>query len=237
MQANIHTFVLLAIYKQKYRIILKPKIIVMSLVKSFEWRYATKKYDTARKVDPAVLADLIETVRLAPSSFGLQPYKFLFIEDHAKLEEISRAAHGQPQITTGAHVMVLAVETNIDEKTVASYIDKAAIARQTERKNLEAREQFVNTVLSKLDYNQRIVWAEKQAFLAVGVFVSAAAEAGIDASPMEGFDNAKIDEILGLKAKNLTAALLFVIGHRSDEDEFATIPKVRKQKEEIFQTI
>ncbi|ACU59559.1 nitroreductase [Chitinophaga pinensis DSM 2588] len=152
----------------------------MSLVKSFEWRYATKKYDTARKVDPAVLADLTETVRLAPSSFGLQPYKFLLIEDKAKLEEISRAAHGQPQITTGAHVMVLAVETDIDEKTVASYIDKAAIARQTERKNLEAREQFVNTVLSKLDYNQRIVWAEKQAFLAVGVFVSAAAEAGID---------------------------------------------------------
>lgn len=209
----------------------------MSLVKSFEWRYATKKYDTARKVDPAVLADLTEIVRLAPSSFGLQPYKFLFIEDKAKLEEVSRAAHGQPQITTGAHVMVLAVETDIDEKTVASYIDKAAIARQTERKNLEAREQFVNTVLGKLDYNQRIVWAEKQAFLAVGVFVSAAAEAGIDASPMEGFDNSKIDEILGLKAKNLTSALLFVIGYRSDEDEFAAIPKVRKRKEEIFQTI
>ncbi len=209
----------------------------MSLVTSFEWRYATKKYDTSKKIDPAVLEDLMETVRLAPSSFGLQPYKFLIIEDKAKLEEISRAAHGQPQITTGAHVMVLAVDTNIDEKTVANYIDKAAIARQTERKNLEQRELFVNTVLSKLDYNQRIVWAEKQAFLAIGVFVSAAAEAGIDASPMEGFDNAAVDAILGLKEKNLTSALLFVIGYRSEEDEFATIPKVRKPKNEIFQTI
>ncbi|UOE47389.1 nitroreductase family protein [Mucilaginibacter sp. SMC90] len=209
----------------------------MSLVTSFEWRYATKKYNTSKKIDPAVFKDLTETVRLAPSSFGLQPYKFLLIEDKSKLEEISRAAHGQPQITTGAHVMVLAVETNIDEKTVASYIDKAATARQTERKNLEPREQFVNTVLSKLDYNQRIIWAEKQAFLAVGVFVSAAAEAGIDASPMEGFDNATVDAILGLKEKNLTSALLFVIGYRSEEDEFAAIPKVRKPKEEIFQTI
>ena len=209
----------------------------MSLVKSFEWRYATKKYNTAKKIDPAVLEELTETVRLAPSSFGLQPYKFLLIEDKAKLEEISRAAHGQPQITTGAHVMVLAVETDIDEKTVSNYIDKAAVARQTERKNLEPREQFVNTVLSKLDYNQRIVWAEKQAFLAVGVFVSAAAEAGIDASPMEGFDNNAVDAILGLKEKNLTSALLFVIGYRSDEDEFATIPKVRKSKTEIFQII
>jgi nitroreductase/dihydropteridine reductase len=209
----------------------------MSLVKAFEWRYATKKYDTTKKVDDAVFADLAETVRLAPSSFGLQPYKFLLVEDEAKLEEISRSAHGQPQITTGAHVMVLAVETNIDEKTVASYIDKAAIARQTERKNLEAREQFVNMMINELDYAQRIDWAEKQAFLAIGVFVAAAAAAGVDASPMEGFDNAAINDILGLKERNLTSALLFVIGYRSEEDEFATIPKVRKPKEEIFQTI
>jgi nitroreductase/dihydropteridine reductase len=209
----------------------------MSLVKAFEWRYATKKYDTSKRVDNKLLTELKETVRLAPSSFGLQPYKFLLIEDEARLKEISKAAHGQPQITTGAHVMVLAVETNIDEKTVATYIDKAAVARQTERRNLEAREQFVNMMINKLDYNQRIIWAEKQAFLAVGVFISAAAEAGIDASPMEGFDNAKIDEILGLKEKNLTSALLFVIGYRSTEDEFSVIPKVRKTSEEIFLTI
>lgn len=209
----------------------------MSLVKAFEWRYATKQYDTSKKIDSKLLADLKETVRLAPSSFGLQPYRFLFIEDKAKLEEISRAAHGQPQITTGAHVMVLAVETNIDGKTVADYIDKAAIARQTARGNLEAREQFVNMMINKLDHNQRIIWAEKQAFLAVGVFVSAAAEAGVDASPMEGFDNAKIDEILGLKEKNLTSVLLFVIGYRSAQDEYAAIPKVRKASEEIFITI
>ena len=209
----------------------------MSLVKAFEWRYATKKYDINKSVDAGLLADLTETVRLAPSSFGLQPYKFLFVEDKAKLEEISRAAHGQPQITTGAHVMVLAVETNIDETTVASYIDKAAIARQTERKNLEQREGFVNMMINKLDHAGRIDWAEKQAFLAVGVFVAAAAAAGVDASPMEGFDNTAIDEILGLKERNLTSALLFVIGYRAEDDEFATIPKVRKPKEEIFITI
>lgn len=209
----------------------------MSLVKALEWRYATKKYDTSKKVEDAVFAQLTEAVRLAPSSFGLQPYKFLLVEDKAKLEEISAAAHGQPQITTGAHVMVLAVETNINERTVASYIDKAAIARKTNRITLEPREQFVNMMIGKLDYAQRIDWAEKQAFLAVGIFVAAAAAAGVDASPMEGFDNAAIDEILGLKEKDLTSALLFVIGYRSDEDEFATIPKVRKAKEEIFQTI
>jgi len=209
----------------------------MSLVQSFKWRYATKKYDTSKKIDSGVLADLTETVRLAPSSFGLQPYKFLFIKDKAKLEEISRAANGQPQITTGAHVFVVAVETNVDEKTVADYIDKAATARQTERKNLEPREQFVNGMLGKMDYDQRIVWAENQASIAVGVFVAAAAEAGIDASPIGGFDKSAVNEILSLKEKNLTSALLFVIGHRSPEDDYARIPKIRKPKEELFQTI
>jgi nitroreductase/dihydropteridine reductase len=209
----------------------------MSLVKAFEWRYAAKKYDTSKKVSNETLENVAETVRLAPSSFGLQPYQFLIVRDLAKLDQISKAAHNQPQITTGSHVMVLAVETNIDEKTVASYIDKAAVARQTERKNLEPREQFVNMMIGKLSYQERIVWAEKQAFLAVGVFVSAAAEAGVDASPMEGFDNAQVDEILGLKEKNLTSALLFVIGYRAEDDEFAVIPKVRKRKEEIFVTI
>jgi len=209
----------------------------MSLVTAFKWRYATKKYDKSKEIDSAVLAGLTETVCLAPSSFGLQPYKFLLVKDEAKLEEISKAANRQLQITTGAHVMVLAVETNIDEKTVASYMDKVAIARQTERKQLEPREQFVNTMIGKLDYNQRIVWAEKQAFLAVGVFISAAAEAGVDASPMEGFDKSKTDEILRLKEKNLASTLLFVIGYRSEDDEYARIPKVRKKMEEIFVTI
>jgi len=209
----------------------------MSLVAAFNWRYAIKKYDTSKKVDPAVLADLIETVRLAPSSFGLQPYQFIFVNDEVKLKELSAAAQEQPQITTGAHVMVLAIETNINEQTVARYFDKAAVVRRTERKDLEQREQFINGMISRLDYGQRIIWAANQAYLAIGVFISAAAEARIDASPMEGFDKVKIDEILGLKEKNLTSALLFVIGYRSPEDKYTAISKVRKEKEDIFTTV
>jgi len=209
----------------------------MSLVKAFNWRYATKKYDVSKKIESGVFADLTETVRLAPSSFGLQPYRFLLVEDQAKLQEISRAANGQLQIATGAHVMVLAVETNIDEKTVASYMDKAAVARQQERKKLEPREQYVNMMIGKLNYDQRVAWAEKQAFIAVGVFISAAAEAGVDASPMEGFDKSRVDEILGLDEKHLASTLLFVIGYRSEDDEYASIPKIRKKVEEIFITM
>ena len=209
----------------------------MSLVKSLEWRYATKKYDTSRQLSDEQYEDLLSSVQLAPSSYGLQPYRFITVTDPAKLEQISKAAFGQPQISTASKVLVVAVETNISNETVKNYIDKAAIARNTERKNLEAREEFVNARLALLSSDQKIEWAEKQAFLAIGILVSAAAEAGIDASPMEGFDPKQIDEILGLREQNLKSTLLFALGFRSSEDEFATIPKIRKTKEELFITV
>jgi nitroreductase / dihydropteridine reductase len=209
----------------------------MSLIKAFEWRYAAKKYDMSRKLTTAQVADLLGSVQLAPSSYGLQPYKFIHVQDLATLEKISRAAFGQPQITTASHVLVIAVETNIGEGAVKKYIDAAARIRKTERKNLEAREQFVNSRLALLSDTQKIEWAEKQAFLAVGVLISAAAEAGIDASPMEGFDRAQLDEILRLKENNLQSALLFALGYRSPEDEFASFAKVRKSHEELFPII
>ncbi len=209
----------------------------MSLVNAFEWRYATKKYDTSRQLIDDQVDDLLRAVQLAPSSYGLQPYQFISVADQDKLEQISRAAFGQPQITTASRILVVAVETNISEATVKDYIDKAAIVRRTDRRQLEAREQFVNAKLGGLSPAQKIEWAEKQAFLAVGILVSAAAEAGIDASPMEGFDRNQVDQILGLRAKNLQSALIFALGYRSADDEFARIPKVRKTKEELFPTV
>lgn len=209
----------------------------MSLVPALEWRYATKKYDPSKQVSAEQFSDLLRTVQLAPSSYGLQPYQFITITDPAKLEQISRAAFGQPQITTASRVLVVAVQTNISEATVKAYIDKAAHVRETDRKNLEPREQFVNAKLSELSAAQKITWAEKQAYLAVGILISAAAEAGIDASPMEGFDRSQVDQILGLSEKNLQSTLLFAVGYRSSDDEFARIPKVRKTTEELFPTV
>lgn len=209
----------------------------MSLVKSMGWRYATKKYDKSKHLTHEQFEELLSSVQLAPSSYGLQPYRFIIVKDAAKLEQISSAAFGQPQITSASKVLIVAVETNINSETVRKYIDKAAIERNIERKNLKAREDFVNSRLALLSSIQKIEWAEKQAFLAVGVLISAAAESAIDASPMEGFDPKKVDEILGLEQINLKSTLLFALGFRSADDEFATFPKIRKTKEELFLTI
>jgi nitroreductase/dihydropteridine reductase len=229
---SLFTFILQAKLQR-----IKTQSKFMSLVKSLEWRYATKKYDTSQQLGEDQFQDLLSSVQLAPSSYGLQPYRFITVKEPARLEQISRAAFGQPQITTASKVLVVAVETNISDETVKTYIDKAAIARNTDRKNLEAREQFVNSRLALLSPDQKIEWAEKQAFLAIGILVSAAAEAGVDASPMEGFDPNQVDEILGLKEQHLKSTLLFALGYRSSEDEFATIPKVRKTKAELFATV
>ena len=102
----------------------------MSLVPALEWRYATKKYDPSKQLRDEQYADLLRTVQLAPSSYGLQPYQFITVTDPAKLEQISRAAFGQPQITTASKILVVAVETKISESTVKAYIDKAASVRQ-----------------------------------------------------------------------------------------------------------
>lgn len=209
----------------------------MSLSKAMEWRYATKKYDTTRQLSDEQFNDLLKTVQLAPSSYGLQPYRFIRVKDAALLQQISGAAFGQPQITTASRLLVIAVETDISNDTVKRYIDKAAAVRNTERSNLEAREQFVNARLALLSPEQKIIWAEKQAFLAAGILVSAAAEAGIDASPMEGFDPVQIDALLNLGKQHLKSVLLFALGYRSAADEFAAIPKVRKTKEELFTTV
>lgn len=209
----------------------------MSLSKAMEWRYATKKYDTSRHLSDEQFNDLLKAVQLAPSSYGLQPYRFITVKDAALLEQISRAAFGQPQITTASRLLVIAVETDISADTVKRYIDKAAAIRNTERKNLEAREQFVNARLALLSPDQKTAWAEKQAFLAAGILVSAAADAGIDASPMEGFDPVQIDAVLDLGKQHLKSVLLFALGYRSADDEFAAIPKVRKTKEELFATV
>jgi nitroreductase/dihydropteridine reductase len=208
----------------------------MSLLKSFQWRYATKKYDATKKLTSDQLTDLLETVRLSPSSYGLQPYKFFVVNDLAAREQISQAAMGQPQILGGSHLVVFATETNLNEQSVANYIDAAAVARKAPREALAPREAQINAAINKLSPEQRIEWGKRQTYLALGVLISAAAESGIDASPMEGFDPAQVNAIMGLTEQNLTATVLTVLGFRAADDEFATFAKVRKDEAAIIAT-
>lgn len=208
--------------------------LIMSLIEKLNWRYATKKFDHTKKLSTEQLSDLLAAVRLAPASAGLQSYKVIVVEDPKIREQLRAAAHGQAQITDASQLIVLASETNLDETYVKNFIDFVAEKRQIGRENLAGYEQMLVGNVNRLSEDQRLVWSNKQTYIALGVLLTAAAEMGIDACPMEGFNPAQFDEILGLKEKGLTTAVIAAVGFRAEDDSYSKLVKVRKPEEELF---
>jgi len=206
----------------------------MALLDKLNWRYATKKFDTAKKVSDDQLNTLLDAVQLSPSSAGLQAYRVIVVSDPKIKEQLREAAYGQQQLTTSSHVFVFAAETGLDSAYVKNYIDRIAEVRGVDRSTLELFESNINNNISSQTAEDKITWNKKQCYIALGVLVSAAAELGIDACAMEGFNTAKFDEILGLKELGLTSAVIAPIGFRAQDDHLSKAAKVRKPKEELF---
>jgi nitroreductase/dihydropteridine reductase len=206
----------------------------MAIIENLHWRYATKKFDSSKKLSSEQLESILTAVQLSPSSYGLQPYRVIVIEDAAIREQLRAASYGQPQLTDASHVVVIAAETNLDEAFVKTYIDRIAETRSISRDYLTGFEQAILGSVNGKSEADKTVWNQKQAYIALGVLLNAVAEHHIDACPMEGFDAAKFDEILGLKAKGLTATVIAPIGFRDESDDLAYMAKVRRPKSELF---
>lgn len=209
----------------------------MSTVQAMEWRYATKKFDLSKRLNDEQVQQLLEVVRLAPSSFGLQPYTVLLVKDAEVRQRLSEAAMGQPQITAASHLLVFAADGQVGTQAVSNFIDRAAATRKMPREQLTARETQILGAVNKLGPEDRLAWAQKQAYLALGVLLTAAAQARIDACPMEGFDGARVDDILGLSKQGLKATVFVTLGMRAGDDPFAGLAKVRKPAQEMFISI
>ncbi|RWY52280.1 NAD(P)H-dependent oxidoreductase [Mucilaginibacter gilvus] len=206
----------------------------MSIVDKLKWRYATKKFDTNKKLSPPQLDQLLEAIQLSPSSIGLQHYKVLVIENPEVRAKLREAAYGQPQITDASQLIIFAAEANMDEAYGKNFISLVADIRGVERESLAGLEGMVLGTINSRTPEQLLLWAQKQAYIALGVLVASAADLGIDATPMEGFDPAKFDEILGLKEKGLTATVIAAVGFRADDDQYSKLVKVRRPKTELF---
>ena len=206
----------------------------MSLIEKLNWRYATKKFDPTKKLSKEQLTHLLKAVQLSPSSAGLQAYKVIVVEDAAIREQLRAAANNQSQLTDASQVVIFASETNLDEAYAKNFIDLVAKTRNIERENLAGFEQMIVGNINRLDDTQKLDWSHKQTYIALGVLLTAAAELGIDTCPMEGFNAAKFDEILGLKEKGLTTSVIAAIGFRAEDDMFSKLIKVRKPEEELF---
>lgn len=209
----------------------------MELLKSLDWRYATKKFDATKKVSTSDLEKIKESVRLSASSYGLQAYKVLVIEDADIRQKLRAVAWDQPQITDGSQLFVFCSYTSVSEAVLDDYMTLVANAKGIDVSLLDGFKGMIGGSLAYKSEEDVKVWTAKQTYIALANLLAAAAELKIDACPMEGFDAAQFDNILGLTAKGLTASVIGAIGYRSSEDETQLSPKVRKSSELLFETI
>lgn len=207
------------------------------IIEDLNWRYATKKYDSSKKVSSTDLDILKNVLALVPTSNGLQPFKFLIIENPELREKLKEKSYNQSQITDASHLIVMCSYKSIDAEFVESYLKLNANHRNLPLENLAGfRSHLHRTVVSKneeeiLDANS------KQVYIALGHLLHAAAQLRIDASPMEGFESKAYDEILGLSEKNLHATVVCALGYRSEEDAYQFQKKVRKSQDDLFEVI
>lgn len=201
------------------------------------WRYATKKFDASKKVSSEDLHTLKEAVRLSASSYGLQPYKIIIVENPEVRAKIQPAAWGQSQIIDASHLFIFANETNFGDEGIDAFLNSISDTRETPLEALTGYGDFMKSKISTLEPAVKNVWTSKQTYLALGNLLNAAAELKIDVTPMEGFDPQQINEILGLDKLNLNTSLIATIGYRHEEDSTQHQKKVRKSQENLFITI
>ncbi len=207
-----------------------------TVIEGLKWRYATKKFDPTKKLSQEQLDMLLEAMRLAPSSYGLQPWKFIVVTNPEKREQLKAAGYGQNQITDASHLIVFAVDTRINNEDIDKYIHAIAQTRGIPEESLKDFEGMMKSFVAGKSPEELTEWAARQAYIALGVLISAGATEGIDIAPMEGFDPAKFDEILELGQHNLASKVIAAIGFRAEDDAFAQMAKVRYPKEEVVIT-
>ncbi|MDB6169711.1 MAG: NAD(P)H-dependent oxidoreductase [Verrucomicrobia bacterium] len=208
------------------------------LLDQLNWRYATKHYDPARRISADDWATLEEALVLSPSSLGLQPWSFLVVDDPAVRAQLLLASYGQPQVVDASHLVVLATKLNLNEADVDAHVRRTAEVRGTSVESLAGlRAAALRSIVQGMTDAERRVWAGNQTYLALGNLVTSAALLGIDATPMEGFEKCRYDDILGLKTRGLTASVIATLGYRAAHDHYATAPKVRFRREQVLQHV
>ncbi|MDB6026662.1 MAG: nitroreductase [Verrucomicrobiales bacterium] len=210
-------------------------ITASQLLGRLNWRYATKQFDPNQKISANDWTALEDALLLTPSSGGLQPWKFIVVTDPLVRAKLLPASYGQSQITDASHLVVLAAKKNFNEADVDAFIDHAARTRGTSVESLAPfRAMLVGGIVQSMDEQARDAWARNQAYIALGNLLTSAALIGIDACPMEGFDHAQYDQILGLTAQGYATAVIAALGYRSAADKYAAAPKVRFPREKVF---
>ncbi len=205
----------------------------MSITTALHWRYAAKRMN-GMKIPKAKLDIILDAISLAPSSFGLQPFSVLVIENKEMLEKIKPIAMMQPQITEASALLVFAAWDKITREKINVYIEDVAKKRNVTVDSLNQIKEMIEAQLKNSD-SDNLNWNSKQTYIALGVALVAAAEEEIDSTPMEGFDNNLLDELLNLKELGSKSSVLMTLGYRDTKTDYlVNLKKVRRDKEKLF---
>ena len=206
----------------------------MELLKSLEWRYATKKMN-GEKIPQDKLERILEATRLAPSSYGLTPYNVIVVEDQKLKEELQGACYGQTQLVDSSAVLVFATWDEVTEHSVGNYINEIAKQREIPVESLNGLQDMMNGSLTNMTHEQKISWAQRQAYIGLGFALTAAAVEEVDSTPMEGFVPESVDTVLGLQELGLKSVVVLPLGYRDTENDYlSTLKKVRWDNGKFF---
>lgn len=209
----------------------------MNTIETLNWRYATKLFDPTKKLSDDQLFQLTESLRLAPSSFGLQPWKFLVVENPHVREQLVGHSWWQRQVADASHLIILCAKDDVTEVDVQNYITTIATTTWAPLETLDGYKGMMNGTLESRTADMRRTWAEKQVYIAQWFLLMAAAQLGIDACPMEGFDTQAYDKLLWLEWSGYHSVVITPVGYRSADDKYAQAPKMRYDAAQIIEYI
>lgn len=204
-----------------------------NFAEALQWRYAVKKMN-GQAVPQEKVERILDAIQLSPSGIGLQPYTVLVITDPELRKQILPIANNQQQMVDGSHLLVFAAWDNITEERVEDFLQSNVDTRKVTMESLQRYRDILMGMTKReaeLNYN----WAARQAYIAFGIGIAAAAAEGVDATPMEGFNPVALDELLGLKTLGLRSVTLLPLGTRDAANDWAAaLPKVRRSKDKLF---
>lgn len=207
----------------------------MSILHKLEWRYATKKFDSNKEVSESDITNILKATNLSASSSGLQPYSLIVIHNEEIKKQLREHSYNQPQITDASHIMVFAAKTEVSEEYISEYIERTEQIRNLTVGDLDGFKQNIIARVAHKSKQEISHWTQKQAYIALGTLLLAAADLKIDVCPMEGFIPEKYNEILGLNEQNLHACVIAAVGYRAHDDKLAYAKKSRKALDELVQ--
>jgi nitroreductase len=207
------------------------------IIEKLQWRYATKQFDSSKKISPEIWEALEQSLILSPSSYGLQPWKFIIVENPEIRAKLKTASWNQSQVTDASHFVVFTTLKNISHEFIHHYIKLNAEVRGQAIETLTGFENMLKKSVEGMAAEQVKNWNQRQSYIAMGFLLETAALLNVDTIPMEGIDPKAYDDILGLTNTEYGTVAAVGLGYRSENDKYAAAKKVRFSREEIIKKI